>query len=142
VITFQTPAILLLSLLVLFAGYRAIKLRGLKRKVGVLNVFVALTLVFAAAGPEIDISQQENLRPSVTVIQDSSDSSSLIKDWQSDIDESNLNVRTVNSDSESFEAQMRSLTQENETYLFVSDLQFDSNLPQYFVDNNVSMNLF
>ncbi len=140
-ITFQTPAILLLSLLVLFAGYRAIKLRGLKRKVGVLNVFVALTLVFAAAGPEIDISQQENLRPSVTVIQDSSKSSSLIRDWQSDIDESNLNVRTVNSDSESFEAQMRSITQENETYLFVSDLQFDSNLPQYFVDNNVSMNL-
>lgn len=140
-ITFQNPAILMLSLLVVFAGYRAIKLRGLKRKVGVLNVFVALTLVFAAAGPEIDISQQENLRPSVTVIQDSSESSSLIKDWQSDIDESNLNVRTVNSDSESFEAQMRSLVEENETYLFVSDLQFDSDLPQYFVDNNVSMNL-
>ena len=140
-ITFQTPAILLLSILVVFAGYRALSLTGLKRTVGILNVIVALTLVFAAAGPEIDVSQQENLRPSVTVIQDSSESSSLINDWQSELDQSNLNVRTVNSDSESFEAQMRSTVEENESYLFVSDLRFDSDLPQYFVDNNVSMNL-
>ncbi|MFO7794403.1 MAG: VWA domain-containing protein [Candidatus Nanohaloarchaea archaeon] len=114
---------------------------GLKRKIGFLNIFTALILVLAAAGPQMSVTQEENLRPSITVIEDTSESSNLIEDWRSSADSSNLDVRTVNSDSDSFEAQVRSITEENQDYLFVSDLQFDSGLPQYFSDNNISMNL-
>ncbi len=140
-ITFQTPELLILSLLVIYGGYKAVQMTGLKRHVGLLNVAVALLLLLAVSGPEITVSQEDELRPSVTVIQDVSESSTLINDWESESDFANLNVRNVDSDSDSFEAQVESIVEEDERYLFVSDLQFESDLPQYFVENNVSMNL-
>ena len=140
-IKFQTPELLILSLLVIYGGYKAVQMTGLKRHVGLLNVAVALLLLLAVSGPEITVSQEDELRPSVTVIQDVSESSSLINDWESESDFANLNVRNVDSDSDSFEAQVESIVEEDERYLFVSDLQFESDLPQYFVENNVSMNL-
>jgi len=140
-ISFQNPEILLLLLLIGFLTWKAYKLNGFKRKVGFINISVAFLLVLAAAGPQISFNQEEDLRPSITVIEDASESSSLIEDWERSADSADLNVRTVNSDSNNFEAQMRSLTDSGEEYLFVSDLQFDSELPQYFSQNNVSMNL-
>lgn len=140
-ITFQTPELLVLSILIIYGGYKAVQMTGLKRNVGLLNVAVALLLLFAVAGPEVTVSQEDELRPSVTVIQDVSESSTLINEWASESDFANLNVRNVDSDSDSFEAQVESIVEEDERYLFVSDLQFESDLPQYFVENNVSMNL-
>ena len=140
-IVFQTPEILVLMPFVAFLGWKAYKMTGLNRRIGFLNILTAIILVFAAAGPQIALTQEENLQPSITVIEDNSESSKLIGEWRSNTDLSNLQVRTVNSDSESFEAQVRSITESNEEYLFVSDLQFESDLPEYFRGNNVSMNL-
>ena len=140
-ILFETPEILLLIPLILFLTWKAYRMTGLKRKIGFLNIFTVLVLVMAAAGPEMPLTQEEDLRPSVTAIEDNSESSQLIENWRSGIESSNLEVRTVNSDSESFEAQVRSITGEGEEYLFVSDLQFDSDLPEYFSENNISVNL-
>ncbi len=140
-IVFQTPQILVLMPFVAFLGWKAYKMTGLNRKIGFLNILTAIILVFAAAGPQIALTQEGNLQPSITVIEDNSESSKLIEEWRSNTDLSNLQVRTVNSDSESFEAQVRSITESNEEYLFVSDLQFESDLPEYFRGNNVSMNL-
>lgn len=140
-ISFQNPQILVILIFMLVPVIKAFRLNGLKQKIGFLNVFTAFILVIAASGPVLTMESMEDPRPSVTVIEDSSESSQLIQEIDFESENVNLERRTVNSDAENFESQMKNAVETGGKYLFVSDLNFDTDLPSYFAEENVSMNL-
>jgi Mg-chelatase subunit ChlD len=140
-IGFETPAVLLLIPLAMFIGVKIFDLEGLKRKIGFLNLITVILIILAISGPSIQIENAESETRGPTVFVDSSESSQLIKDWRNQLENENFNIKRFDPSSEGFEPRLKAQMRPGEDYIFVSDLQFESDLPQYFVENNISVDL-
>lgn len=141
-INFQTPEILILIIIVVAILPKIHSFAKLKRRVGALNIIVVSLLIVAAAGPQLTLEQEEEPMPQVNVIEDSSESSNLIRDTPLESNEVNIQRSSVNSDRSNFPAQVKNSVSPNDTVLFISDLQTDlGDLPEYFEQQNISSNV-
>lgn|GEM_PF-1978945 len=141
-ISFQNPELLVLLLLPLFLLPKIRYFIGVKKEIGLINILIGVLLVLTVATPQITVEASSDLDPQLTVVRDSSESSSLINQPELPEEEANIVYRSVNSDRSDFVSQVKSSTQEDETVLFISDFQADTgDLPEYFREKNISANI-
>lgn len=141
-ITFQTPEILILIIIVLVILPKLHSFAGLKKWVGALNIIVVTLLIVSAAGPQLTLEHETEPMPQLNVIEDSSESSNLIQDTAIESSEVNIRRSSVNSDRSNFPAQVKNSVSSNETVLFISDFQTElEDLPEYFEQQNISSNV-
>lgn len=142
-ITFQTPEILLLLILPLILALKTLSFDRYRKFIGLANILVAVLLVVGAAGPQISLETGVAPVPQVTVVQDTSESASLIQKKEFSTDEANLIYRTVNPENQGFASQIKSMSDPGDNLLFVSDFQASTEgLADYFRENNISSNAF
>ncbi|MFP4038173.1 MAG: vWA domain-containing protein [Candidatus Nanohaloarchaea archaeon] len=104
---------------------------------------MALLLVLTAAGPQLTADSEVEPNPQVKVVQDSSESSSLIERPDLSTEEADLVFRSVNSDQDDFRDQVRNVVDPGDNLLFVSDFQSSiEGLEDHFRRENVSSNVF
>ena len=142
-ITFQTPEILVLLLIPLALTLKTLSFERYRKFIGLLNVLVAVSLVFAAAGPQLSLETDTAPVPQVTIVQDSSESASLMQKQEFSTEEADLIYRTVDPENQDFTSQVKSITDPGSHVLFASDFQTSTQgLPSYFRENNISSNAF
>ena len=142
-ITFQNPETLVLIFVIGLIAPKIVKFSRFKKILGILNIVAAILLVVSAAGPQITAGNQSDLRPEVKVIQDSSQSSQLIKNRVTESENANLEIKEVNSDRSDVKSQIKSVTDSNDTILIDSDLNAEvGGLQTYFEQNNISSNIY
>lgn len=142
-ISFQAPELLILLMLPLALTLKILSFNRYRKLIAFFNILIATSLILAAAGPQLTLDRDSAPAPQVTVVQDSSESSSLIQNREFSTDEAELIYRGINSDNQDFTAQVKSMTESGENVLFVSDFQTSTEgLTTYFRDNNISSNAF
>lgn len=140
-IAFQNPEILVLIVFIVLVAPKVRNFMSVKKEIGLLNVLIMLLLVVAAAGPQITLEEQSEPKPQVKIIEDASESSSLIKAPEIESEDISILSRTVNSDRADFTSQVKDVVDQGETVLFLSDFNTNiGDLPEYFGQNNVSSN--
>lgn len=142
-ITFQTPEMLVLLLIPLALTLKTLSFERYRKFIGLLNILAAVSLVFAAAGPQLSLETEASPVPQVTVLQDSSESASLMQKKEFSTDEADLIYRTVDPENQDFTSQVKSITDPGSHVFFASDFQTSTQgLPSYFREKNISSNGF